>query len=118
MKSKLVWVELDLINGLAVRIFRNRKEALSAVAIVDFITKVDATRQIRRAVFIRDIFACVKCGKALSWSSGHMHERIAKGKEGEVSLDNSELRCYDCHLLDEVSGHGNRRPKFTKTKNK
>ena len=113
MKSKLVWIELDSTTGLAVRIFRSKKEALSSGVVVQQEDKASATKQIRRAVFVRDNFYCVHCGKYVTWSSGHMHERKAKGKGGLVSLENSETRCYACHIGNEDSSHGSRRPRFT-----
>jgi hypothetical protein len=42
-----------------------------------------------------------------------MHEKVPRSKGGEISLENSEGRCYECHL-GEFGAHKNRLLKFTK----
>lgn len=56
------------------------------------------TGQIRRAIWERQGGTCVRCPTIITWKSLHMHERVHRGRGGEISLENSEGLCYECHL--------------------
>lgn len=123
MPSKRVWVELapcctGSLDVHAIRIFKNSKAAFSSSAWADcrvvLADRAIATKDIRAAVFQRDGYACTHCGKAVTWETGHLHERVWRGRGGEMSLDNSTTLCVSCHLNDPVAGHGKRQPQFIK----
>lgn len=62
---------------------------------------------------------CISCDNFVTEEQAHMHEILPRGKGGKISLDNSEILCYDCHLNRETFGHGKRTPQFgRKSKNK
>ena len=69
--------------------------------------------EIRREIWKRQNGMCISCSNLISWSQMHMHERIPRSKGGEISLENSEGRCYQCHL-GEFGAHKNRLTKFTR----
>lgn len=71
-----------------------------------------STGEIRRAIFLRQYGQCISCGEDFTEAQMHMHEKVFRGHGGEISLDNSEGLCYDCHLNRETFGHGKRRPQF------
>ena|ERR1700719_1258099 len=113
-----VWVQLG-DDGLAVRIFSNQKEMFFECpeGREAEMERALATRQIRIQVWNRQNGTCVRCPKILTWESGHLHERETRGQGGNISLDNSEMLCYTCHLgFDGV--HQNRQLRFTKGVNK
>lgn len=101
---------VELKDGKCVRIFRNPADArLSGVEVFEWARK-DATGSIRQQVYDRAQGECERCGKRLSWKQMHMDEKVSRGEGGEISLDNSWVLCYDCHLGEnEYSEHGNRR---------
>jgi 5-methylcytosine-specific restriction endonuclease McrA len=70
--------------------------------------------EIRHAIFVRQHGECISCGTTFTEAQMHMHERVFRGHGGEISLDNSEGLCFDCHLNRPTFGHGNRQPKFSK----
>jgi len=112
MPSKFVWVEIDPRSGLPVRIFRSNKAALASTKVTTFIPKALAVGKIREQVYKRAEGKCQKCGKQLSWESAEMDEIKSKGSGGEVSVENGQLLCHDCHVIKT-----NRHPKFTKRTN-
>ena len=115
MKRK-VWVQIATNPLRVVRIFKNQRAASLLVGfedIVRYILKASAVGNIRKQVFERDGYACTHCGKEVTWNTGHMHERVWKGRGGEVSVDNCTVLCYDCHMNDPVAGHGKRKPQFS-----
>lgn len=114
MAAKQVWVEL---NGdlVPVRIFRTQKAAVQAALAgrdVDEWPRAWAVEIIRKQVIARANSACDRCGTIVSDDSGEMHETLPRGKGGEVSLENCEWLCHDCHQGREDSAHGNRRTRF------
>ena len=117
VRDDLVWVEMA---GLRVaRIFHNQKEALQAESPpappprkIGQMKRNEAVCDIRTQVFARAKWRCERCGKPLTYKTGHMDERVAKSEGGEVSLDNCWLLCYDCHIGRPDSEHGNRSPQF------
>jgi hypothetical protein len=116
--DKLVWVEHK--NTKIVRIFRNAKAIIAAKKYEDDFLSGDqlgqvprnyAIREIRRQIYDRQEGRCLYCPKLITWAGGHMHEKVPRGKGGEISLENSVMLCADCHLNQE---HGNRKPRFGK----
>ena len=116
MASKQVWVELSAA-GRVIRIFRNRRAAAETELAfpIDLVDRAVAVKDIRAAVFQRDGYACTHCGKVVTWETGHLHERVWRGRGGEMSLENSTTLCFACHMYDKVAGHGARQPQFGKT---
>ena len=116
LSSKQVWCELSA-EGRVIRIFRNRRKAAEAELAfpVDLVDRAEAVKDIRRQVFERDGYSCTHCGKAINWDTGHLHERLWRGRGGEMSLENSTTLCFACHTYDKVAGHGARQPQFGKT---
>lgn len=126
------WVELGP-TGLAIRIFRHKKSAVRysvnnpAATVREMLRKL-AVEQIRRQVFTRDEYACVKCGKLLVWERGlsfsaELDEVQARGtclqgedneySSGEISVANGQTLCGKCHTGG--GGKHDRAPSFTKT---
>ena len=112
------WVELAVDNTGPIRIFKNKKAAVLSPAwnkgLVAEVPHAQAVESIRRKVFTRDNFTCINpaCRKVLTWFTAEMHERVWRGRGGEVSTDNSFCICTACHRYDSVYGHGERRPRF------
>ena len=112
MSKQSVYVELD--GEQIIRIFRVNHEAY-ALSVehpeqVGYVARKVAVEEIRKSVFKRatdddGITHCEDCGKRIDFFTGHMHERLAKGKGGEVSIMNSVALCPRCHLEVE---HGDR----------
>jgi 5-methylcytosine-specific restriction endonuclease McrA len=104
------WVEFDSVGPC--RIFKNWHAAATSGIPLDRIREFprrDAVSTIRQRVFERSHNTCDDCGTALTWNTAHMHEKIHRGNGGEVSLENSILVCYTCHMDIE---HGNRKLHF------
>lgn len=114
---KLCLVELDPATRRPIRIFRNKRTATASEAWargdVRWIDAATAKLDIRIQVFERAGRECERCGKPLTWDSLHMHERIHRGKGGEVSTENGEALCYECHI-GPLGEHSGRSPRFTK----
>ena len=110
------WVRV-LLNeeNRPVRIFRDRTWRDFPEGRVIEMTKSEAVGSIREQVFERarnpltGQFECRNCGRIITWKSGEMNERVPKGSGGEVSLENCEALCHDCHQGSPDSRHGNRR---------
>lgn len=124
MFMKMSWTEMDQFTGLAIRIFRNKAamwEYIGAAEangtdapIVNFMEKALAVSQIRRQVYNKQDGRCMRCPALVTYRAAHLHEKIHRGEGGEISLENSEILCAECHLFGKGSAHGNRRPQFTK----
>lgn len=108
---KIVWVEIAA-NGEPCRIFRTKKAAVAAGVVFFDWPKRWAVEAIRKQVIARASSACDRCGTIVSDNVGEMHETLPRGKGGEVSLDNCEWLCHDCHQGKTDSAHGNRRTRF------
>lgn len=65
--------------------------------------------EIRRIVYDYQDGRCLWCDKFVTWKQAHMHEKVARGKGGKISLDNSIILCSNCHLN---VAHGDRRLQF------
>jgi 5-methylcytosine-specific restriction endonuclease McrA len=72
---------------------------------------IEEVKAIRRAVFERAEYMCEYCGALLTWNTGHMHEKIHRGRGGKISLENSVALCAKCHIGPHGE-HGARRPRF------
>lgn len=115
------WVELDACKQ-PIRIFRTINAALSSPAFDQGLVmewgRAAAIASIRLRVFVRDSFMCVHCGEDVTWdgpNKGEMHERIWRGRGGEISVENSVTLCQECHRYDEVAGHGKRQVQFSQS---
>jgi hypothetical protein len=111
MSKQLVFVEFDGQN--IIRIIRKHIDVFKLPPErVQQVAKSVAVGEIRRQVVARANGECENCGKRILGGTGHMHEKLAKGKRGEdgdfgeVSVDNCCYLCYDCHINGE---HGDRR---------
>lgn len=112
--TDLCWVELDLPALNPIAIFKNQKQAILAGVTYGPMVYGEAVEKIRRAVFERDQFACTHCGEDVTWGGvrrGHMHERVWRGKGGQISVANSTTLCYNCHM-NSPAGHGSRKPQW------
>lgn len=108
-------------NNLPARIFRKDKEWLKFEPHEwIWMGKADAVGLIRLQVFERTggrVFEgetlvkgkCEECDRYITWDSMEQHERIFKGKGGEVSLENCIALCHNCHTGSPTSAHGDRR---------
>ena len=112
MRSKPVRVEIGP-NGLPCRIFRDASwKTCDSIQIMD---RGKAVGAIRAQVFDRaetedsSSYECERCGRTIRWENFEMHETIPKGSGGEVSLENCEALCHQCHTGSPDSAHGNRR---------
>ena len=117
MPSKIVRALMGQ-NGRAEKIFRDKTWLDSPVERVYQTTKKEAVADIREQVFERcggdspaggEIHECEECGRRITWDTMEMHEKIPKGKHGEVSLENCVALCHLCHTGSADSAHGNRR---------
>lgn len=111
-----VFVELDTPGGAPIRLFRTARHAHCSPAsdenrLAEW-PRRDAMQAIRKKVYDRAQGRCVACDTPLSLNTYHMHERLPRGKGGQVSLENSEARCAPCHI-GPTGAHGKRRPQFS-----
>ena len=112
---KPVWVECGL-DGSPIRIFKNAKQAANADAFgaVRECEYAEAVTSIRRKVFVFADYKCQNpdCRKPVTWDSGELHEKVWKGRLGQVSIWNSICLCSSCHKYSEL-GHCSRQLQFT-----
>lgn len=73
------------------------------------------TEEIRRAIWERQGGTCIRCPSLITWNQMHMHEKVHRGRGGEISLENSEGLCYECHL-GELGVHPEKQLRFRKRK--
>ncbi len=52
---------------------------------------------IRKQLWDRCEGCCEKCGRAAYWPGLAPHEKVFRSHGGEMSLDNSEMLCIQCH---------------------
>lgn len=114
MKMKMVWVAIGA-DGLAERIFKNRKQAVIAGESPggELMLRSEAVTVIRRKIWLRDNKSCTHCGRTVPWGVMQMHERIWRGRGGDVSVANGTTLCSGCHHDDPVAGHGERKIQWT-----
>ena len=110
----MVWVEIGSENGLPIRIFKNQKTAYRSGSWdkIAYVLRSMAVSEIRNQIWKRDNKRCTHCGNTVLWCVMQMHERIWRGRGGEVSIENGTCLCADCHQNSEVAGHGKRRVRF------
>lgn len=107
-----VWVELDL-DGKVFRLLPHKQSTGSSRCVE--MDKAEAIAAIRYQVFRNSGHKCRDCGNPITWNTMHMHEVIHRGKGGKMGVDNSVALCSECHLNIE---HGNRKPQWTKVKDR
>ena len=89
-------------------VFIRRKAALAYVKsnpdASDYVYKTSSLyvyscwlESLRRRVFVRDNFRCVKCGRTVTWATGELHEKDSRGHGGSRTMENCEVLCGDCH---------------------
>ena len=116
--EKKVRVELG-DNGLPCRVFRKDKKWLQCDNWM-WLTKKDAVGLIRLQVFERTggkvadgetvvPGKCEECERPIWWETFEQHEKIFKGRGGEVSLDNCKALCGSCHQWGPNAVHKDRR---------
>lgn len=105
------WVEIDEERE-PIRVFKNRKAMVLAMPYLEcgwtvLMDRRSAVGKIRERIWKRQEGVCAMCPEILIRKSAHLHERVFRSKGGAISLDNSEILCYNCH----INGiHGNRKP--------
>jgi Rieske Fe-S protein len=111
---RMVWAGIGA-DGLAERIYKNRKLAVIAGEPMGgaYMLRAQAVTEIRRKIWLRDNKTCTHCGQTVPWNVMQMHERIWRGRGGEISVANGTALCYHCHQCDDVAGHGKRSPQWT-----
>lgn len=104
-----MYVLVLITEGKPSRIFRHTTDGWKA-SVDGFEVRswdhTEAVKSIRKQVYSRSEQMCEYCGEIITWSTMHMHEKIPKGKGGEVSLENCVALCAECHLNKE---HGDRK---------
>ena len=112
--SKTVRIEIGP-EGNVVRIFRDKTWKDFPTESVRLMDRASAVKQIRVQVHDRSFnedaghTECERCGRQISWLTFEMHETIPKGKGGEVSLDNCEALCHNCHTAGPDAAHADRK---------
>jgi hypothetical protein len=112
---RMVWCEVGL-DGRAVRIFKNRRAAVECSIPLGgaYLLRASAVSDIRRQIWERDKKKCVHCGNTVPYGVFEMHERVWRGRGGEVSVENGVTLCSADHQNDKVAGHGTRQVQWTK----
>lgn len=82
----------------------------------------DALEKLRRECFERDSYRCqhilglgysvtsspmvfeTRCGRRITWESGHMCHRKSRGAGGSDTLDNVFTGCAECHMRSHNAG--------------
>jgi 5-methylcytosine-specific restriction endonuclease McrA len=59
--------------------------------------KGPALASLRRRCFTRDGWACVDCGRTVSWATGHMAHIVSRGGGGSDILENVRTKCQEHH---------------------
>lgn len=95
-----VFVETDG-NSNPIRIFKNNRAALES-GVPDLLISIrerrDAVGYIRHQIFVRQRGICYRCPNQFTEAQMHLHEKVHRGRGGEISLDNSVGLCFTCHL--------------------
>lgn len=109
--DKVVCVELGE-DGSAIRIFKSENTAhASGVCFTKMYYRV-AVSQIRHKVWLRCKGECERCGSIINEYSMEMHEKKHRGRQGEISLENSIGICKGSHKYQ----HRDRNPRFKDAK--
>ena len=106
-----VWVEINE-RGDPLRVLRNNKEAnyRPSKRLFAYWDRAEAVLGIRNRIFDRSEGNCELCAVPVTWDTGHMHEKLPRGKGGEISLENSIFICSNCHRVQ----HKARNPRWKK----
>src|SRR5882672_1978935 len=64
------------------RLLRRADFKMSGPAPIEW-PRTDAVRSIRQQVYERDK-ECQRCGKPLTWATGHLDEKVSRGEGGEI----------------------------------
>lgn len=108
--SQMVWAEVNF-GGYVERIVRGRKTVTDhPVCRILRVERALAVNSIRRQIVVRSDGECEICAAPVTESSGNMHEKVWRGKGGEISLANSIFICRTCHHRE----HKSRNPRFSK----
>lgn len=81
-------------DGLVVEPFLPPRRSAAPVA-GGFYERIPIPHELRRAVYERDGFACVRCGRETHLSCDH---KIAVTSGGETSFENLETLCIPCNI--------------------
>lgn len=112
--SEYCWVQVDDV-GTPVRIFRTRKAAYAfGLQWIASWWRSDAVKSIRHQLWIRSKGECEMCGRDITEQNSEMHEKLHRGKGGEISFENSILICHPCHRHE----HRDRNPRWSKGEKK
>jgi 5-methylcytosine-specific restriction endonuclease McrA len=57
----------------------------------------DDMTNLRRRVFFRDGYRCVRCGRPVTWNTGELAHIVPRGCGGSDTDDNVETCCQQCH---------------------
>ena len=100
---------MDPENGRrVVCIFKSEKAARASGKLIKSWAYFFAVADIRHQLFVRSEGFCERCGEPVTELSGEIHEKIHRGKGGEISLANSEFICNKAHRRE----HRDRNPRF------
>jgi 5-methylcytosine-specific restriction endonuclease McrA len=114
--SEKAWVSVDE-SFRPLEVFKRQSEAVHALQNCPVLMNIiemdrrEAVGKIRHEIFLRQGGRCIACNTIFTEDQMHMHEKVSRGKGGNISLDNSEGLCYADHL-GKSGAHGDRRPKF------
>ena len=62
-------------------------------------------RKLRRAVFYRDVFCCLRCGRRLRMDKLTAHHMIHRSEGGPDEMTNLVTLCAPCHDFVEIQGY-------------
>jgi len=103
----MCWAEIGS-DGFAVRIIKNFKH-VGVAPMTEFMLRATAVSEIRRKIWLRDGKRCTHCGVVVTWGAMELHERLWRGRGGDVSVSNGTTLCRSCHADSPVAGHGSRK---------
>lgn len=109
MHNRKLRVYVELKDGVPIRILK-RVDYNSPHPIAE-VSRKYAVGEIRRQVFERAAGHCERCDARITEQTGHMHEKLERGRGGEISVENSVALCPKCHL-GKTGVHANHYPQF------
>jgi len=92
-------------DGCAVLIYRSEKAAIASGEEFTWRSRAQAVVEIRWQVLCRAEFECERCCAPLTWTTMEMNEKIFRSHGGEISLENCEALCHNCHQGKPYSVH-------------
>jgi hypothetical protein len=107
MSDRWVWVRV-LVS--VEEIFKHKKQAIESGASITWMLYSEAVGIIRHRCFVRSRGECEMCGCDVLENQGHLHEKLWRGKGGNISYENSIFICPHCHRYE----HRSREIKFTR----